>query len=70
MSPESMSRVAALRQKAIAGTITQEEMIEAVKILRADRTSAVVASGKKAGARAAKVAAVSLNGDDLLGELM
>lgn len=69
-SPELQSKIAIWREKAIDGTITVEEMKEAVIALRAGRVSAAHASE---GARAKKAATgkptLSLDADDLLAEL-
>lgn len=58
-------KIAEWRQKCRDNTITTEEMQEAMRWLREDRTAAQTASKSKPGA--AKKAAVS--GDDLLKEL-
>lgn len=60
-----------LRQKMAQGLeVTDEEMVVAVRLLRADRMSAATASATKGAARASKAAIVNVNGDDLLGEMM
>lgn len=58
-------KIAEWRQKCRANTITTEEMQEAMRWLREDRTTAQTTSKSKPGA--AKKAPVS--GDDLLKEL-
>lgn len=63
---ELNAHVANWRQKALAGTITQDEMREAIKMLRAGRVSASHASAKSRGTRAAKA---PVDVDDLLKEL-
>jgi ribosomal protein L12E/L44/L45/RPP1/RPP2 len=55
------------RQKAMAGTMTDEEMKQAIHALRAGRTAAVANSPKaKTATEKAKAAQVA---DDILGEL-
>lgn len=71
VSAETGSFINRLRQKMAQGeAVTDDEMIQAVRLLRADRVSAVTASATKSTARAAKAAATNVNGDDLLGEMM
>lgn len=51
-SPELQSKLALWRQKSIDGTITLEELKEAVRIMRADRHAALDAQMKSSsGAR-------------------
>jgi len=66
MNPEILAKIAIWRQKAVEGTLSKEEMVEAIKLIREDRVSAVRASesGRKAKAQAVIPAA-----DDLLAEL-
>lgn len=66
MNPELSAKIALWREKAADGTLTQEEMVEAIKIIREDRVSAIRSSeaGRKAKAKAVIPAA-----DDLLAEL-
>jgi len=66
MNPELLAKIAAWRQKAIDGTLTKEEMVEAIKIIREDRISAFRASET---GRKAKAHAVIPSADDLLAEL-
>jgi len=70
-SPELQSKIALWRQKAIDGTLTPEDMQEAVLALRADRRGASVASGKATAARK-KAAAPKVvpTADDMLNDLM
>ena len=69
MNPEIQAKVILWRQKAVAGTLTQEEMAEAVKVLREGRIAAQMAvTTGKAKTAAGKAPAVS--GNDLLDELM
>ena len=50
MSPELVSKIAHWRAKAANGTLTADEMREAIAALRADRVGAAVASAtSKAG---------------------
>jgi hypothetical protein len=65
-SPETLQRIAALRQKAIDGTLSREDAIEGVKLLRQDRMSAAERSDTSRR-KAAKAAIPSA--DDMLGEL-
>lgn len=71
VSPETASKLNLMRQKMAQGQeVTEDEMILAVRLLRADRMSAATASATKATSRATKAAAINVNGDDLLGEMM
>lgn len=65
-SPETLSRIAILRQKAADGTASLEEMREAVRLLRGDRRAAATSSESS---RRSKAKAVIPNADDMLGEL-
>lgn len=40
MSPEVSSRIAAIRQRAVEGTATDEECREAIRLMREDRRAA------------------------------
>lgn len=62
-SPEVQSRMNHYRQKATEGTITLEEMRDAIRMLREDRRTASVSATAKAPRKSARSA------DDLLGEL-
>jgi hypothetical protein len=64
-SPELSAQVAAWRQKAREGTLTQEEMKEAIKVLRVERAQAspTATSTKRTAAKAKP------SGDDLLSQL-
>lgn len=66
MSPELQSKIALWRQKAVQGTLTQEEMKEAILALRADRVGAAVAS---AASKRSKAKAEIPDADDLLAEM-
>lgn len=68
MTPELQSRVLVWRQKAIDGTLTLEDQIEAVRVLREGRLSASIASAN-AKKTASKKPAPILNADDLLEDL-
>ena len=64
-SLETTARLAALRIKAATRTITQEELAEAVGLLREGRRSAVTSAAKKRSAAVKQ----TRSADDLLGEL-
>jgi len=66
MTPELLSRIAIWRQRAADGTLTPDEMRQAIIALRADRVGAQIASDKSRRAKAVKEIP---NADDLLGEL-
>jgi hypothetical protein len=66
VSPETLAKIARWRQKGVDGTLTQEDMREAIIVLRADRVGAQIASTKSHAKKAPKA---ELNADDLLGEL-
>lgn len=65
-------KVAEWRRKAIDGTLTVEDQIEAVKYLAQGRRSAFEAASSAKGTRTAKAkAAINVpSGDDLLSEMM
>jgi hypothetical protein len=67
-SPETLTKIKQWQERVLSGTITLEEMQEAIKILRQDRVSAAAAaaaSGKKStSTKQEKIAAVNV--DDLL----
>ena len=67
---ELQSKIAAWRLKAAEGTLTLDEMKEAIVHLRAGRLSAAVAAStaKKVSATGAKKTIIS-NSDDLLDEI-
>jgi len=67
--PATQSKIALWRQKAQEGTLSEEEMLEAVRIIRAGRMSAAVAT-EKATSRKKAAAVAAPSGDDLLGEMM
>ena len=63
---DMMTKIAVWRQKAIEGTLSIEEMKEAIQALRGDRRGAAIASDK---ARKAKAGTAIPTADDLLAEL-
>lgn len=69
-SPELQLQILQWRAKAREGTLTQDEMREAIRALRADRgaTAQAVAGSKVTKSRAA--AKAKPNGDDLLNEFL
>lgn len=66
MTPEMMSKIQQWRQKAIDGTLSEEEMFEAVRLLREDRTAALAATTAK---KKREAAVMIPDADDLLKEL-
>lgn len=66
MSPELLSRIAHLRQRAINNELTEAEMAEAIRLLREDRKGASIAVAKARTARTK----VEVSAADLLGEMM
>ncbi len=67
MTDLETQRISELRAKVLAGTISREEQIEAIRLLRSGRATAVASSGKPASGSRAKKAAIS--SDDLLSQL-
>lgn len=65
-SPETLSRIAILQQKCAEGTVTVEEMREAVLLLRGERRTAATAS--ETSRRKTAKAAIP-DADSLLNEL-
>ncbi len=65
-SPELQSRIAIWRAKAIDGSLTLEDMKEAVRAMRAGRISAAYSSE---AARRSKAKSTVKDGDELLKEL-
>jgi len=63
MTPETSAQLQLWRQKAIEGTLTKEEMRDAIILLREDRVRAAATSTK------AKAKKVSIDAEALLGEL-
>lgn len=66
MSPELNQRIAVWRSKAAAGTLTKDEMREAIKVLRQDRIAAAANSDR---ARTSRAKAEIPDADDLLKEM-
>ena len=67
-SPELQAKIAAWRIKAVEGTLTKDEMAEAIAALRTERAQAATApTGERKRSSAAKKAPV--NSDDLLSQL-
>lgn len=64
VSPEMQQRIATLRQKSRDGTITQDEMREAIVFLRAERLAMPASSATKS-----RTAKPSISTTDLLSEL-
>jgi len=68
-SQELQAKIQLWRQKAREGTLTQDEMREAIAALRQDRVGAAATSEKSREKRATTRAKANINSDDLLGEL-
>ena len=66
-SLETQQKIAVWRQKAQEGTLTLEEMRQAVEIMRGDRKNSAHAAAS--GARRAKAKAAIPSADDMLDEL-
>jgi len=64
-SPEDNACIAAYRAKAVAGTLTDEELKHVAVLLRQARSSAVAAAAKKRRAAATQ----TRSADDLINEL-
>lgn len=67
ISPEVQGKIAILRQKAVDGTLTIEEMREAVLLMRGDRKANAAAPSAKASKKQAKAEIKSA--DEMLDEL-
>lgn len=65
-TPELQSHLSNLRLKSLNGTITMEEMREAIRLLREGRKSTLEATAK---ARTKKAATPGRSADELLGDL-
>lgn len=65
-SPEVQSKIAILRAKALEGSLTREDMQEAIELMRADRKGAAIASATSK-AKSAKTAVPNVA--DLLDEI-
>lgn len=68
-SPELQAKIASWRAKAVDGTITKEEMQEAILLMREGRRGAAIASEKSAATRVTKAKAVVPTAEDMLKEL-
>lgn len=66
MTPELQSKVEEWRQKALVGTLTQDEMREAIIFLRSSRVAAAKTS---AASKERKAAKAPVDSEALLGEL-
>lgn len=69
LSPEAQAKVQLWRQKAREGTLTQDEMREAIVTLRQDRVAAAGVSAASRAKKSATAAKKAVNSDDLLSEL-
>ena len=69
ISPELQSKLFAWRQKAAAGTLSIEEMREAIALLREGRSAAQTAGREAAASKRASSKAPARSADDLLSEL-
>jgi hypothetical protein len=67
MTTDINSRIALWRQKAVEGTLTKEDMIEAIKLLSGGRQSAAIASSTSRSKKA--LAPAPENADDLLDQI-
>lgn len=65
-TPEINQRIAILRAKAAAGTLTESDMVEAIQFLRAGRVGAQIASDTS---RRKKATVDIPDADDLLREM-
>lgn len=65
MTPDVQAKIAVFRQKALDNTLTEDDMREAVKLLRAGRTSAATAAARSKTTAKAAIP----NADDMLAEL-
>ena len=63
MTPDMNAKIQLWRQKAREGTLTQDEMKEAITALRKDRLTIGAAKGKSSAKKA------PINSNDLLAEL-
>ena len=68
MTPETQSKIAHWRALSAAGQLTKDHMREAIKVLRAERVGAAIASTTAKANTRAKIAVVP-NAADLLDEL-
>lgn len=66
LSPEALNKLAELRQKSILGTITEEELKGAIKLMREDRSSAALRTD---AAKRVKARKAIPSADELLDQL-
>lgn len=66
-SAETQTKIQQARQKALDGSITTEELIEAIKLMRQDRTSAITAAATATRGKS-KAKSANINVDDILAE--
>ena len=66
MTPELSARIQLWRAKALDGTITQDELREAIMVIRQERLTAQTTSTK---ARSARKETATISSDQLLDEL-
>lgn len=70
MSPENSAKIQAWRQRAREGTLTQDDLREAIATLREGRVAAAATSSKSRSAAATtRAKKLPVNSDDLLSEL-
>lgn len=67
--PTLLNQIAVWRSKAADGTITLDEMREAIKVLRANRMSTAEAAAKSKSGGKKKAPAAPINAADLLSQL-
>lgn len=68
--PELLNKLFQWRSKAADGSLTLDEMREAIKVLRANRMSTAEAAAKsKSGSRSKKAPAVPVDAGNLLDQL-
>jgi len=68
-NPELLNRIAEWRRKATDGTISLEEMREAIKVLRENRISATAEAAKPKSSRGKKAPVTPVDAGDLLDQL-
>lgn len=68
-SPDTQMKIQLWRQKVVDGTLTQDDMKEAIQVLRADRVNAAASSASSHARRAPAKAKAAINSDSLLDEL-
>lgn len=65
----TQQRLAELRAKTLNNTVTQEELKEAIILMRNGRVQAAATSAKSKATRSTAAAKKNINSDDLLSEL-